>query len=188
MSQHTVAGAIASVLPTLTRTIEDRDFTVDVSTLPDASIRYLLQYGFSQAIADTQALGKDGKLAAAKKAKIITDDTTAEPTEGPYVEWLATYLRDRASLRLAALAEGKMEFASGVRLSPEDRDRRDITEEMLKAAAKQHNLKLPTEAAERKPLLDHVYASAKDHIEKEVARRAKARAATSSIDLSTFRT
>lgn len=190
----TVAPSIAGVIPTLSRVVKDvGTFTADVAGLPDASIAYLLEYGFSQAIGDTQAIGPIGGIKAGVKAGVLPEDVfkevdakdatkaltaffTSNPdAKAPYESFLAEHLASRAQDRLDAILAGEMVFGVAERLSPEEKDRREFALSILKDSLAPGQT-LPKKAEELRPLLDYVYTQRQAEIDKEVARRAKVRA------------
>jgi hypothetical protein len=193
----TMTHNVAAFLPSVTRTLDGVDYTLALAETPDAGIAYLIQYGFSQAMADTQALGVAALAKAGVDVKALTEaqateigDTKATlvkaspETQAAYNAFVGPFLADRAKTRLEAIASGKMVFGSSERLSPEEKDRRDLVDTALRDAAKVQGFKLPTKAEELEPLRDYVYNARKAEIDAEVARRAKARAkAAPAIDL-----
>jgi hypothetical protein len=188
-------------LTSATRTLDGKDYVADFSTMPDAGIAYLLQYGFSQAMADSTAVGAVGMIAATVKAKMFTEaeskamgDTqkslnafiAALPADqrAAYEAWSATFLAERAAARLSAIQAGEMVFNATNSLTPEERDRRDLTASALKDAAIAQSLKLPKKAEDLRPMLEFIYNAKAAEIEAEVSRRAKVRAKTTTVDLS----
>lgn len=180
----TAGPVIAAFLASSTRSVPGADCTIEYATACDAAIAYLLEYGFSQAIGDTQAVGEKGILAAAISKGTLPKGTVDVPDTEAFKTWAQSFLRDRATARLSAILDGDMVFGRSERLSPEDRDRRDLTLASLKDAAGRQGMKLPKGAAELQPLLDYVYEAEKATIEAEVARRAKVRAKPVTADLS----
>jgi hypothetical protein len=181
ISQH-----IAPTLPALVRSIDGTDYTLDMTTTPDATILYLLQYGYSQALGDTQAVANAAMVKAAVKAGVLPDGTTDVPKDHPaYDAFVANTLATRAKARLDALIGGKMVFGETERLTPEERDRRDITMAILKTAVTAAGARLPPDKDNLQALLDAVYEQRKAEIDRDVAARAKARAKhASGVDLS----
>ena len=188
-----------NIVRTLSRTIDGVEYSAETQSLPLAGIAYLLDYGFSQAMADTQALGIAALAAAAVKAKAITEadgkaigDTKATlaafAASNPEVAaafngWAAEFLASRAKARLAAIVAGDMTFGSSERLTPEEKDRRELTETALKDAAVAAGKKLPPKAEDRRPMLERIYEMRKGDIEAEVARRAKVRAKAAPVSV-----
>jgi len=203
---HTfVAGpALAAIVGQVSKTIGTKAFTADVSTLSDAALAYLVEYGFNQSIGDTKALSALEKAKQGEKAgvfpkgfaegletntaaKAIADFHKAnEGSAAAYATWENTFLEERAQARLDAILAGDMVFGSSERLTPEERDRREYTLSLLKSALTQKGKKLPKAAEDLARMTEYVYNQKTHEIEKEVARRAKLRASAGDIDLSAF--
>lgn len=190
---YTVGPVLAASLASTTRTINGTDYTIDFATAPDAAIAYLLQNGWSQAIGDSQAVGAKGLVAAAIKAKVITltkeeiatiGDSmklldawkTSDPQGEAFAAWAPGFLAAKAETKAADILSGDLVFGTMERLTPEEKDRRDITLTMLKGAAVANGMKLPKDSEELAALLAFTYETEQAAIDKEVARRAKVRA------------
>ena len=193
----TIGPVAAAVIPPLTKTIAGQDYTFDLSGACDAAIAYVLAYGFSQTMGDTQAVGAAGLLSAAVKAEVITKEDAkaakgagdasnekleawikADPKGPAFETWAASFLAKRAASRLSDILSGDMVFGETERLTPEEKDRREITLRILKDVATAQGVKLPKDAASLKEMLDFVYADQQALIDAEVATLAKRRAAT----------
>ena len=190
---YTVGPVLADILASTTRTLNGIDYTVDFASVPDATIVYLVQNGWSQAIGDSQATGAKGLVAAAVKDQIIDlskeeiaslgDSTKAldawkatHPQGAEFAAWAQVFLEEKAAAKAADILSGDLVFGTAERLSPEEKDRRDITMTMLKAAAAANGMKLPKAAEELSALRAFTYETEQAAIDKEVQRRAKVRA------------
>jgi hypothetical protein len=164
----------------LSITLASKAFSTDFDTLPSAGQHYLIEYGFSQAMRDSQALGTAERVKKAVEAKALPEGTTS--IEGlsaealaPYNTWLATFLAERAEARFAAILGGSITFGGGgTRLTPEESIRRDYIDEILAGHAKSKGVTLPKKEGELAPLRAQVEAVYKAKIDAEVARRMKA--------------
>jgi hypothetical protein len=200
-----IAGpAIAAFVSQVSKTIGTKTFSADVSTLPDAALAYLVEYGFNQSIGDTKALSALEKAKQGEKAGVFpkgfsenleTNNAAKaiaayhaanEGSAAAYEAWENAFLEERAQARLDAIVAGEMVFGSSERLTPEERDRREYTLSLLKSALAQKGKKLPKAAEDLARMTEYVYAQKSHEIEKEVARRAKLRASAGDIDLSAF--
>ena len=199
---HIAAAAVAAITASMTKVIGGETFTVDVATLPDSSIAYLAEYGYAQSMGDTKALSALEKAKAAEKAgvlpegftkdlttqnaaKAVSDHNAATGNGDAFDKWEAGFLAERARARFDAILAGDMVFGSAERLSPEDKDRRAICQDMLKNALSAAGKKMP-KGDELQAMLDWVYEQRKAEIDKSVAARAKERAKHGALDLSAF--
>jgi hypothetical protein len=155
----------------LSKVIDGITYSVDSTTLPPAGTAYLLAYGFSQALGDTQAMGKEDRAKA--YAKALKDGTTNGQDEAT---WIAAFLAAKAQARLDAIVAGDMVFGSMERLTPEEKDRRTVIDEKIAAWAKAKGVKVPKDAEKINVLRDKLYATHGAAIDAEVARMAKERA------------
>lgn len=204
--KHTfhAGAAIAAITPTFSKTVGNTPFKVNVTDLPDAALAYLAEYGFNQSLGDTSALSTLEKAKQAEKAGVLPEGFTKElttanaattlksaiangiTTQAAFDAWEASYVSARAQARFDAIVSGDVEFGSSERLSPEERDRRDYTLSLLKTALASKGMKMPKDTDVLKAMLAKVGEAKSADIEKEVARRAKGRAAASDVDLSDF--
>jgi hypothetical protein len=175
--------------------VEGKAFTLDLASLPDAGFAYLLQYGFSKSMGDSNALSNLEKAKQAEKAGILPagfSEGLETNTAGPalkahfakvagsaeaFAAWEKAFMLERATDRFNAIVAGEMVFGSSERLSPEEKDRREITLEYLTNHLAKRGTKPPRKADELNPMLEKVYAVMQAEIDKIVARRAKDRAA-----------
>ncbi len=205
-TKHTfVAGpALSGIVATVAKQIGSQTFSADVATLPDSAIAYLVQYGFAQSIGDTKALSALEKAKQGEKAGVFpegfsktleTNNAAAamsaffaanEGSKAAYDEWEGTFLSTRAQARLDDIISGDMVFGSSERLSPEEKDRREICTNMLRTALEGQGKKLPKVAEDLNRMLAFVYEKKQAEVDKEIARRAKVRAASADLDLSSF--
>ena len=164
----------------LTITLGGKTFATTFASLPLAGQTYLILYGFSQAMRDSQALGNAERVKKAVEAKALpegTESLDALPAEhkATYDTWLAGFLAERAAARFASISDGSITFGGGgTRLTPEESTRRDVIDEMLANHAKAKGVTLPKKEAELAPLRQMVEGVHKAKIDAEVARRLKA--------------
>lgn len=198
--------ALAAITASYVKEIGGTSYTVTVADLSDQSLAYLAEYGYAQSMGDTKALSALEKAKQAEKAgvfptgfteKLETSNATSamtaffaanEGAKAAYVAWEGPFLAARAEARYKAILAGEMVFGSSERLSPEEKDRREIVTGMIKEAVAKAGKKMPKDAETLNKVIAHVYAQKQGEVDKEVARRAKARVAhgTTDLDLGDF--
>lgn len=137
-------------------------FAANFAELPEASQRYLIEYGFKQVLNDARAMTKE------EKAEIGGEAAVAE------------HMRERMRAKFDRLIAGTItERANAARgpVDPAERHKQDVLMEMLRAIAKSQNIKLPSRTGknadpERLDLaLSRLYAKRQAEVDAIVASR-----------------
>jgi len=137
---------------------------VTFGNLPEASQRFIIEYGLKQYIQDGAAVSKEFTSGERKGEKKTAEEIAAEKTEG--VEERLDNLRSGEFIR-----RGTVE-----RLSPEEMRRVAYIEDTIRTAAAKARVKLPTKKADATWWTDKVasyYEKNQAAVDKEMARQAR---------------
>jgi len=153
------------------------EYSAEVESLPEKSVAYLLQYGFSQSLQD--AIAGDAKAISEKMKAEANDAGNPAPSADEIETAIKAGVAEALSDRVKAIVDGTVGDRAGFVRDPFGTMCRTIALQWLRDGLKAANAKMPdtkTDAgkAKLKELVEGVLSRNREKIEKEAHRRMKA--------------